>query len=47
MKCSNGDSPLALDDVQNALDEMLFSGGSLNMKVLGAEGWQADDDTAG
>ena len=25
-------------DVENALDEMLFSGGSLNLKLLGAEG---------
>jgi hypothetical protein len=28
---------LTLDDVENALDEMLFSGGSLNLKLLGAE----------
>jgi hypothetical protein len=25
-------------DVERALDEMLFSGGSLNLKLLGAEG---------
>ena len=24
-------------DVENALEEMLFSGGSLNLKLLGAE----------
>ena len=28
---------LELADVENALEEMLFSGGSLNLKLLGAE----------
>ncbi|HZL91409.1 MAG TPA: hypothetical protein VFB96_23780 [Pirellulaceae bacterium] len=28
---------LTLEDVQSALDEMLFAGGSLNLKLLGAE----------
>ena len=28
---------IELDDVENALEEMLFSGGSLNLKLLGAE----------
>lgn len=28
---------IELEDVENALDEMLFSGGSLNLKLLGAE----------
>ncbi|MEW6304638.1 MAG: AAA family ATPase [Verrucomicrobiota bacterium] len=30
------DGSLALEDVEGALDEMLFSGGSLNLKLLGA-----------
>ena len=29
------DGALALDQVEAALDEMLFSGGSLNVKLLG------------
>jgi len=33
----NGTGAIELADVANALDEMLFSGGSLNMKLLGAE----------
>ncbi|MDP6558330.1 MAG: AAA family ATPase [Pirellulaceae bacterium] len=33
----DGTRTLTLDDVENALDEMLFSGGSLNLKLLGAE----------
>ncbi len=33
----NGDGCVFLADVENALDEMLFSGGSLNLKLLGAE----------
>jgi ATP-dependent 26S proteasome regulatory subunit len=32
-----GGGMLIIDDVTNALDEMLFSGGSLNLKLLGAE----------
>ena len=28
---------IELEDVENALEEMLFSGGSLNLKLLGAE----------
>ncbi|MBN1588397.1 MAG: hypothetical protein JW888_02675 [Pirellulales bacterium] len=28
---------IALEDVENALEEMLFHGGSLNLKLLGAE----------
>jgi hypothetical protein len=34
----NGSGRIELPDVENALDEMLFSGGSLNLKLLGAEG---------
>ena len=34
----SGDGALTLDDVDRALDEMLFAGGSLNLKLLGAEG---------
>lgn len=33
----NGDGPLEIQDADNALQEMLFSGGSLNLKLLGAE----------
>ena len=33
----NGAQSLAQDDVNQALDEMLFRGGSLNLKLLGAE----------
>jgi hypothetical protein len=32
----NGTGRIELRDVENALDEMLFSGGSLNLKLLGA-----------
>jgi cell division protease FtsH len=35
---SNGTDRIELADVEKALDEMLFSGGSLNLKLLGAEG---------
>lgn len=35
----NGGQTLNLDDVDSALEEMLFSGGSLNLKLLGAEQW--------
>lgn len=34
----NGDGGIELADVEQALEEMLFSGGSLNLKLLGAEG---------
>ena len=34
---SNGSGRIDLSDVDRALDEMLFSGGSLNLKLLGAE----------
>ena len=34
----NGTGRIELADVEQALDEMLFSGGSLNLKLLGAEG---------
>jgi hypothetical protein len=33
----NGTDSIQLPDVEAALDEMLFSGGSLNLKLLGAE----------
>ena len=33
----NGTGQIQLADVEDALDEMLFSGGSLNLKLLGAE----------
>jgi hypothetical protein len=32
---TNDGQPLASKDVQNALEEMLFSGGTLNVKLLG------------
>ncbi|HEY7309756.1 MAG TPA: ATP-binding protein [Gemmataceae bacterium] len=34
----NGTGRIEWEDVESALDEMLFSGGSLNLKLLGAEG---------
>jgi cell division protease FtsH len=34
----DGDEQITPRDVEAALDEMLFSGGSLNLKLLGAEG---------
>jgi cell division protease FtsH len=34
----NGSGSIELQDVDSALEEMLFSGGSLNLKLLGAEG---------
>jgi ATP-dependent 26S proteasome regulatory subunit len=34
----NGSEQISMQDVENALEEMLFSGGSLNLKLLGAEG---------
>jgi hypothetical protein len=34
----NGTGRIELPDVELALEEMLFSGGSLNLKLLGAEG---------
>jgi chromosomal replication initiation ATPase DnaA len=34
----NGTGRIELPDVEQAIDEMLFSGGSLNLKLLGAEG---------
>ena len=39
----SGDGCVLLCDVESALDEMLFSGGSLNLKLLGAEGAEAAD----
>jgi hypothetical protein len=33
----NGSGQVELADVESALAEMLFSGGSLNVKLLGAE----------
>lgn len=33
----NGSGQIELSDVEHALEEMLFSGGSLNLKLLGAE----------
>lgn len=34
----NGTGRIELPDVEQAIEEMLFSGGSLNLKLLGAEG---------
>ncbi|MEX2119968.1 MAG: AAA family ATPase [Pirellulales bacterium] len=34
----NGSGRIELEDINCALEEMLFSGGSLNLKLLGAEG---------
>ncbi|MBW3595898.1 MAG: AAA family ATPase [Planctomycetes bacterium] len=39
----NGSSALAIGDIENALDEMLFRGGSLNLKLLGAAEWSGDE----
>jgi ATP-dependent 26S proteasome regulatory subunit len=36
----NGTQALSIGDVDAALEEMLFGGGSLNLKLLGAEGVQ-------
>lgn len=33
----NGTGRIQLEDVESALDEILFSGGSLNVKLLGAD----------
>jgi hypothetical protein len=33
----NGTGVISLRDVENALEEVLFSGGPLNLKLLGAE----------
>jgi cell division protease FtsH len=35
---------LQTEDVTNALDEMLFSGGSLNLKLLGADKWSGGEE---
>ena len=35
-------SSMNVEDVKNALGEMLLSGGSLNLKLLGAEQWTGD-----
>jgi len=37
-----GPGRLELSDVQDALDELLFRGGSLNLKLLGAQ-WRSDE----
>lgn len=42
----DGSRMLQIDDVKNALDEMLLGGGSLNLKLLGADNWR-EGDTAG
>jgi cell division protease FtsH len=39
----NGSGYLDLPDIENALEEMLFSGGSLNLKLLGAENIQKSE----
>ena len=39
-------SKIDLEDVQNALEEMLFTGGSLNIKLLGAHLDECDAGTA-
>jgi hypothetical protein len=35
----NSTGCIGLPEVESALEEMLFSGGSLNLKLLGAEGF--------
>ena len=42
----NGTGEVSHDDVNNALNEMLFSGGSLNLKLLGAQ-LPAGNETGG
>ena len=44
---SNGSGRIELHDVELALDEMLFSGGSLNLKLLGAEGINGESARTG
>jgi AAA+ superfamily predicted ATPase len=38
----NGEGCIGLSDVENALDEMLFRGGSLNLKLLGASAMETE-----
>lgn len=42
----NGSSEIDRQDVDQALDEMLFSGGSLNLKLLGASQVQSEKEAA-
>jgi cell division protease FtsH len=39
---SDGEGDLSLQHIELALDEMLFSGGSLNAKLLGAAARSSD-----
>jgi AAA+ superfamily predicted ATPase len=39
----DGDGGIELVDVESALDEMLFSGGSVNLKLLGAQRAESDE----
>lgn len=41
----NGTGCIELPDVECAIEEMLFSGGSLNLKLLGAEGAAGSEDS--
>ncbi|HBE67592.1 MAG TPA: cell division protein FtsH [Planctomycetaceae bacterium] len=38
----DGSGAINLDDIDNALQEMLFKGGTLNLKLLGASGMQSE-----
>ena len=40
----NGTGEVSIEDVDNALNEMLFSGGSLNLKLLGAKETQGESE---
>ena len=45
LKCRvrNGDVRILQNDIDQALDELLFSGGSLNRALLGASGASPDE----
>ena len=41
----DGDGSINRDDIDQALDEMLFKGGSLNLKLLGASGRSSEEES--
>jgi cell division protease FtsH len=43
-RTGNGDVRILKNDIDQALDELLFAGGTLNRALLGTEGWSASDD---
>ncbi|HMO86927.1 MAG TPA: hypothetical protein PKC18_18625 [Lacipirellulaceae bacterium] len=42
-RIGNGDVRILQNDIDQALDELLFSGGSLNRALLGASGASPDE----